>query len=562
MRPILSTIVHGAATLVLSSCSEALPELPDFGEGVAGEITDRCVVHVTPTGNDSGDGHRWETSKGTVQSALLQAGDEGCDVWVAAGTYSPTTDGDRTASFEIPNGVSLYGGFTGDEVELQERVLDGHEVTVLSGDIGVPGDVSDNSFHVVRAGAGAVLDGVTVSGGTAGADFAHAERHGAGVHGTSDDLEIRNCTFRDNRAEFGRGGAVYSSGGYLTVLGSRFEENRADEGGALFSSGGYAHIEETVFQANGAGRAGGTGGALATRGDYLTISKSVFRDNWADGGAGAIDSTGKALTISDSELVGNEGIFRASALRATGDDLQVRSSAFIGNVGISSASAVSEGANARFIDSKFINNDSDTVSAISGSGLTIEGCLFEGNDYGVTIQGNDLWIERSVIANNNAYGDGVLVTGGSTGITNSVLADDRVPFGPTYRGVSLSLVHCTVIGHSSEEGLLSGAVELRGTVVWNRDSSVNPLLNVSRLEAEYSLSSYEELPGAGNLLPQPPGFVDIAARDLRLTADSPLRDRGNPEETGEVDIDGTPRGHLPDIGAYEFVEPPSGSGAG
>ncbi|WP_025007250.1 hypothetical protein [Marinilabilia salmonicolor] len=72
-----------------------------------------------------------------LQTALAAAvaGDE---VWVAAGIYKPTTDGDRTIGFDLKDGVHYYGGFAGNETELSQRDWRLNE-TILSGDIGVEG---------------------------------------------------------------------------------------------------------------------------------------------------------------------------------------------------------------------------------------------------------------------------------------------------------------------------------------------------------------------------------------------------------------------------------------
>ena len=82
-----------------------------------------------------------------LQSALAAAvaGDE---VWVAAGIYKPTDDGDRTISFELKDGVHYYGGFVGNETELSQRDWNTNK-TILSGDIGVEGDSTDNSRTIV-----------------------------------------------------------------------------------------------------------------------------------------------------------------------------------------------------------------------------------------------------------------------------------------------------------------------------------------------------------------------------------------------------------------------------
>ena len=70
--------------------------------------------------------------------------------------------------------------------------------------------------------------------------------------------------------------------------------------------------------------------------------------------------------------------------------------------------------------------------------------------------------------------------------------------------------------------------------------------------------------GAGNLLVTP-GFVDGAAADFRLRADSPLLDRGFPGAGSTADLDGRPRPNdgngdrvaVRDPGAFEYQRPAS-----
>ncbi|HKY64584.1 MAG TPA: choice-of-anchor Q domain-containing protein [bacterium] len=65
----------------------------------------------------------------------------------------------------------------------------------------------------------------------------------------------------------------------------------------------------------------------------------------------------------------------------------------------------------------------------------------------------------------------------------------------------------------------------------------------------------------GNIVGEDPLFVDSAAGDFHLTADSPARDSGDPAapEMPSTDFDGNPRpdqpGTNPDMGAFEFQAP-------
>ena len=69
---------------------------------------DRFVDDDAPGGN----GLNWETAFNDLQDALAVA-NVGDVIHVAQGTYKPTAGIDRNATFVLPNGVTIRGGFAG-----------------------------------------------------------------------------------------------------------------------------------------------------------------------------------------------------------------------------------------------------------------------------------------------------------------------------------------------------------------------------------------------------------------------------------------------------------------
>ncbi len=165
------------------------------------------------------DGSTWADAFSGLQSAIAGAA-YGDTIWVAEGIYYPTTTTDRSASFLLKNGIKIFGGFTGTETSLLDRDLSIHH-TVLSGDIGQPGNVFDNAFHVLfgrGVDSTTVLDGFTITaayGSNAPFSGSQMDPKGGGLLllGAWDMSEsspiIRNCRFEKNYSS--QGGGIYCS---------------------------------------------------------------------------------------------------------------------------------------------------------------------------------------------------------------------------------------------------------------------------------------------------------------------------------------------------------------
>ena len=94
------------------------------------------TIYIKP--NATGNGSSWANARGDLRQAMQSAG-FGTQIWVAQGIYFTTTcsncsTADRQLSFEIPDGVAVYGGFKGTETSLSQRNWESNK-TILSGDI-------------------------------------------------------------------------------------------------------------------------------------------------------------------------------------------------------------------------------------------------------------------------------------------------------------------------------------------------------------------------------------------------------------------------------------------
>jgi hypothetical protein len=70
------------------------------------------IIYVDADAPGANDGSSWSDAYTSLQTALGAAA-SGDEIWVAAGTYKPTAGSDRDATFDLEDGLAIYGGFGG-----------------------------------------------------------------------------------------------------------------------------------------------------------------------------------------------------------------------------------------------------------------------------------------------------------------------------------------------------------------------------------------------------------------------------------------------------------------
>jgi hypothetical protein len=186
------------------------------------------------------DGTSWADAFTDLQDALyLAESSEGAvrEIWVADGTYCPSQRTDpadpRSATFQLLNGVTIYGGFAGGETELSQRNPAVNQ-TVLSGDLAGDdspdfGKKDENSYHIVTGSgtdATAVLDGFTITGGNAGQYGQWPYLDGGGMYNANGSPTVANCTFRGNSVN-GSGGGMANYDSSPSIINCTFVGNQA-----------------------------------------------------------------------------------------------------------------------------------------------------------------------------------------------------------------------------------------------------------------------------------------------------------------------------------------------
>ena len=175
--------------------------------------TTRVYINQFATGNNTGGS--WTNAYTSLETALANNLNGKTEVWIARGTYTPSSN-NRNTRFEFNiDGLLIYGGFAGNETNLSQRDYLSNK-TILSGDLLGNDDASvtfnnstrsDNSLRIINvSGDNILIDGITISGGYADATTGDG-RFGAGLSLSPNisNFTIKNTTVKDNVAYWAAG---------------------------------------------------------------------------------------------------------------------------------------------------------------------------------------------------------------------------------------------------------------------------------------------------------------------------------------------------------------------
>jgi len=225
--------------------------------------TPAATIHVDHSATGLNNGSSWQDAFTDLAEACNLAA-EGDEIWVAEGTYTPTTTGDRFAGFRLKSRVGLFGGFDGHEARREERRIAEHP-TILSGDIGVLGYRPDNCYHVITVASveEVTLSGMTIRDGYTQTGCGEPERSGGGIDVFfSANVKITNCIIEDNFGAYGGGLGVSKeyAQAVCSVLVDRcvFRHNSSLNGGGIQVQGSsYCRVSNSLFVGNSAVSRGG-----------------------------------------------------------------------------------------------------------------------------------------------------------------------------------------------------------------------------------------------------------------------------------------------------------------
>jgi len=267
--------------------------------------TNSNILYVKQTVSGLADCSSWENACG-LQTALDKAL-SGHQIWVAAGTYFPTkltiSTEPRSATFALKTGVKIYGGFPAEGGTWDEHDS-ATNLTKLSGDIGNPGNKTDNSFHVItyqEVGASAILDGFTISDGNA--IYNHdpitgipSDGNGGGIFISNSSPTLTNLMVSNNFAD-SMGGGVFNQSSSPTLSNVTFTANSASAGGGMANfSYSLPRLTNVIFNSNTSLVYGG--GMYSTNNCNPVLTNVTFSSNHSDRqGGGMLNESSNTILI-------------------------------------------------------------------------------------------------------------------------------------------------------------------------------------------------------------------------------------------------------------------------
>ncbi|MGD8902112.1 MAG: right-handed parallel beta-helix repeat-containing protein [Anaerolineae bacterium] len=287
--------------------------------GAQPSLAENGVIYVDADATGLDNGQDWTNAYTGLQAALADA-EAGQQIWVAAGTYKPTDTTDRAVSFQMKNGVAIYGGFAGGETELGQRDWVANS-TILSGDLNNDdgpdfANREDNSYHVLYHPPGwalddtAVLDGFTITGGNANGDGSHND--GAGIYNYASSPALVNCILRQNWAADLGGGMLNTDASSPKLSNCAFKGNYASSGGGIMNNvSSSPELTNCAFEDN---EATGSGGGIYNYQSSPTLTGCSFSGNSAQYGGGLDSAYNSEPELANCTFANNHASIRGGGM--------------------------------------------------------------------------------------------------------------------------------------------------------------------------------------------------------------------------------------------------------
>jgi len=248
------------------------------------------IIYVDEQAAGANIGTSWNDAYTDLQDALALSANCGlAEIWVVQGTYKPGAS--EYDSFVIPEGVTLLGGFTGNETSPDQRDWNAAP-TILSGDINGSGvaDTGDSHTILTVLQPNVTIDGVIVQHSYADDPSDNSPvaigRTGGGLYIDQDaNFMLRNSILHDNVAfgdgVNGMGGAIISFTGDTQLISCLLYNNEATTaGGAVSCESGEVEIINSTLSDNTAA----AGGGIHLSDGTLLVANSILSNNTGTNG--------------------------------------------------------------------------------------------------------------------------------------------------------------------------------------------------------------------------------------------------------------------------------------
>ena len=231
---------------------------------------------------------------------------------------------------------------------------------------------------------------------------------GGALYTASSNVSIVSSKFTDNRAEIG--GALFAHNSSLHVVGSTYSYNKASFAVVMITSESSINIKNSNFIENIAMIHGGV--MIAYR-DSFNINGTTFTNNSANSAGGVIETSDSLFNITSSTFTNNSAARFCGVMHTLNSSFSITSSTFTNNSAANSGGIMEMSASSFNITSSIFTNNS------------------AGSNGGVMITFNSLFnITSSTFTNNSApSGGGVLYTCDSSfNITSSTFTDNSAGY--------------------------------------------------------------------------------------------------------------------------------------
>jgi dockerin type I repeat protein len=261
-----------------------------FGAGLGTGVSFAKTYHVSKTGNDSNTGESWEDAFLNIKKAT-DLSLENDKIWVAEGTY---IEGE---SIEVKQGVSMYGGFDGSEILIDDRDTSENK-TIIDGDDSwqcVTNNGILDGFHVTRGGAfkgGGIYNYFGIIKNCI--IYSNSSYNGGGIRSLGGS--IINCTIYSNSAEANGGGVLCEDGIIADCIIYNNSGGRSCGGGVYLDNGS---ITNCIVHSNTSYNAGGIFNYDSTS------SNCTVYGNTAYSGGGGIYNSGSESKVTDCIVYSN-----------------------------------------------------------------------------------------------------------------------------------------------------------------------------------------------------------------------------------------------------------------